>query len=553
MRRWFKKWQTVIIWLVAGSFVVGVAWWSIGSYFGARSANQNTQYSIEQTAGYITKDGSPVQDPSFWVFPWDLDSEYANRLASYGIQNLDIVFNEPMIKTVILNDLLHAKVELYYADKAGLTVSKDEIEEELDKYRTQINNNKPMSDYIKSAYRSVENYLTQVMKPKLETSLTLQKVADAVASVDEDDMKNYFEENQVDLRNRYDKADLRLVSFDNEASATKFVENLMNVGFDVAASSMGLETNDLPGFTRGIFSEPFEEEIFSGESGKVVGPIPMSGSWYVVEVEAATSLRNFDDFLLSDAYNQETEQLKSDKLQEWFTEYTTEENIGLVFNDPILRTWKEIRDATPSNYEKIREKLYSEVFTPESSVSTQAPDTLKSAYVYLLEKMQSSLSQEMTTTDSTETRLNLQARVDQLELERQKIVENLYEQYPSSLEVAKRMFEFHRGDMQIRYNYYSLLYSEIKPYMYGETINYIYNDLINVQAGFLSIAHSDASTELRADAFYNLYDIAKTLNDATSAKGYLESLRELSPEYIDFETALRDLGFEPEATNTQSE
>jgi len=58
--------------------------------------------------------------------------------------------------------------------------------------------------------------------------------------------------------------------------------------------------------------------------------------------------------------------------------------------------------------------------------------------------------------------------------------------------------------------------------------------LINVQAGFLSIAHSDASTELRADAFYNLYDIAKTLNDATSAKGYLESLRELSPEYIDF-------------------
>jgi len=553
MRRWFKKWQTVIIWLVAGSFVVGVAWWSIGSYFGSRSANQNTQYSIEQTAGYITKDGSPVQDPSFWVFPWDLDSEYANRLASYGIQNLDIVFNEPMIKTVILNDLLHAKVELYYADKAGLTVSKDEIEEELDKYRTQINNNKPMSDYIKSAYRSVENYLTQVIKPKLETSLIMRKVADAVASVDEDDMKNYFEENQVDLRNRYDKADLRLVSFDNEASATEFVENLMNVGFDVAASSMGLETNDLPGFTRGIFSEPFEEEIFSGESGKVVGPIPMSGSWYVVEVEAATSLRNFDDFLLSDAYNQETEQLKSDKLQEWFTEYTTEENIGLVFNDPILRAWKEIRDATPSNYEKIRERLYSEVFTPESSVSTQAPDTLKSAYVYLLEKMQSSLSQEMTTTDSTETRLNLQARVDQLELERQKIVENLYEQYPSSLEVAKRMFEFHRGDMQIRYNYYSLLYSEIKPYMYGETINYIYNDLINVQAGFLSIAHSDASTELRADAFYNLYDIAKTLNDATSAKGYLESLRELSPEYIDFETALRDLGFEPEATNTQSE
>lgn len=553
MRRWFKKWQTVIIWLVAGSFVVGVAWWSIGSYFGARSANQSTQYSIEQTAGYITKDGSPVQDPSFWVFPWDLDSEYANRLASYGIQNLDIVFNEPMIKTVILNDLLHVKAELYYADKAGLTVSKDEIDEELDKYRTQINSNKPMSDYIKSAYRSVENYLTQVVKPKLETSLIMQKVADTVASVDEDDMKNYFEENQVDLKNRYDKADLRLVSFDNEASATEFVENLMNVDFDLAASSMGLEVNDLPGFTRGIFSEPFEEEIFSGESGKVVGPIPMSGSWYVVEVEAATSLKNFDDFLLSDAYNQETEQLKSDKLQEWFTEYTAEENIGLVFNDPILRTWKEITDATPSNYEKIREKLYSEIFTPESSVSTQAPDTLKSAYVYLLEKMQSSLSQEMTTTDSTETRLNLQARKDQLDLERQKIVENLYEQYPSSLEVAKRMFEFHRGDMQIRYNYYSLLYSEIKPYMYGEMIDYIYNDLINVQAGFLSIAHSDASTELRADAFYNLYDISKTLNDATSAKGYLESLRELSPEYIDFETALRDLGFEPEATNTQSE
>jgi hypothetical protein len=104
MREWFKKWQKVIVWIIAVSFVAGIAWWSVASYLSGRQ--ESSKISLDQAIGYLTIAGSPIEDSDTWVLPSELDSEYGNLLSNYGISQLDPIFQEPSQKASLLEDLL---------------------------------------------------------------------------------------------------------------------------------------------------------------------------------------------------------------------------------------------------------------------------------------------------------------------------------------------------------------------------------------------------------------------------------------------------------------
>ncbi|HBJ82113.1 MULTISPECIES: peptidyl-prolyl cis-trans isomerase [Pseudothermotoga] len=531
MREWFKKWQKVIVWIIAVSFVAGIAWWSVASYLSGRQ--ESSKISLDQAIGYLTIAGSPIEDSDTWVLPSELDSEYGNLLSNYGISQLDPIFQEPSQKASLLEDLLKNKVILHYAKQNKLTASNKEIEAKLNEYRQQIEKDQSLVQYIKQRYGSVNVYLNAVLKPTLEKSLTQQKVVASVANVDSEEMKKYFEENIDQLRKKYDKVDAKLVSFTDESSANKFINILLEKGFDGAASEMGLSVQDIPNLTRGIFDEKFEKDIFSGATNTTVGPIPLGSSWYVLEVQSATVLTDFENFALSDTYESEKNSLQSQKMQQWYENYTSEKNIELVIADEVYSTWRKVSSvSTPTEYESLREELKEKIFQ-DNSISPQAPDTLKSAYVVLLEKIEESLDQS---DDQSSEKLK------QIMAEKEMLIKDLYEQYPTSLEVASRMYQLDQNNLQVKYNYLSLLYSEIKPYLYPEYIQYLLQSLIEIESGFSSIAlDTNASTEMRASSYYNLYDLSKSLEDATSAKFYLEQLRRIDPNYIDFDAALSEL------------
>ena len=52
MRKWMKKWQGLIIWVVAIAFVVGMIWWSVVEIRNPEVEN----YTIEQAVAYLVKD-----------------------------------------------------------------------------------------------------------------------------------------------------------------------------------------------------------------------------------------------------------------------------------------------------------------------------------------------------------------------------------------------------------------------------------------------------------------------------------------------------------------
>lgn len=532
MREWFKKWQKVIVWIIAVSFIVGIAWWSVATYFSGRTSATNS--SIEQAVGYIKVKGSPVHDASTWVLPAELDSEYGNLLSRYGINTLDPLFQEPQQKASLLAQLLKDKVILHYAKENKLTASKKEIEAKLNEYKKQIEKDQSLSQYFKQQYGSIDAYLTRVLKPAVEKSLTQEKVMNTVAKVDTDEMKKYFEENLNQIREKYDKADVKLVSFTDENQAKAFIGKLIQLDFDSAASTMNLNAMDYPGLTRGIFDEKYENDIFSGATGTVIGPIPLGSSWYVLEVKDATVVKDFNSFALSDGYEKEKNSLQSQKMQEWYDNYVKQNNVELVFANEIYDFWRKVSDtSTSTDLDILQRDLRAKVFSEDGAILPNAPDTLKSAYIVLVEKIQDSISP-----DATETK----DRWQQLQKEKTLLVKNLYEQYPTSLDVARRMYEINQEDTEVKYNYFSLLYSEIKPYLYPEYLQYLIQSIIEVETGFSSIAlDTKASTEMRASAYYNLYDLSKALEDATSARFYLEQLRKIDPNYIDFEAALNEL------------
>lgn len=532
MREWFKKWQKVIVWIIAASFIAGIAWWSVASYLSTRTSSGGS--SIDQAVGYIKINGSSVSDSATWVFPAELDSEYSNLLSRYGINSLDPLFQEPQQKANLLAQLLKEKVIIHYAKQNKLTVTKKEIEAKLNEYKKQIEKDQYLSQYFKQQYGSVDVYLTKILKPSIEKSLTQEKVMNSVAKIDTDEMKKYFEENLDQIKKNYDKVDAKLVSFSDENQAKTFMKKLLELDFDSAASKMNLSVMDYPGLTRGVFDEKYENDIFSGATGTVVGPIALGNSWYVLEVEDATVVKDFNSFTLSDAYETEKNSLQSQKMQEWYDAYVKQNNVELVFANEIYDSWRKISEtSTSTELEQIQQNLRKKIFSEDGIVLPDAPDTLKSAYVVLIEKIQDTLS-----SDAAETKQKWQ----QLQNEKTLLVKNLYEQYPSSLEVARRMYYIDNQNLDVKYNYFSLLYSEIKPYLYPEYLQYLLQSIIEIESGFSSIAlDTKASTEMRASSYYNLYDLSKSLEDATSARFYLEELKKIDPNYIDFEAALNEL------------
>ncbi|MGE0033149.1 MAG: peptidyl-prolyl cis-trans isomerase [Pseudothermotoga sp.] len=524
MRKWFKKWQNVIVWALAVAFVAGIAWWSVAGYISSRAQGTESQTEI---TGYVAVNGQEPNDPIAKVPSAELEFEYANFLANYSVGSLDPLFEEPPQKANLLKELLKERVILMYAKENNLLLTKKEINAKLKEYEDEIKKNQAFLQYVKQRFGSLEVYLDKVLKPSVEKMLTLDKVKSKVAGVGEEEMKKHFEENIEDIRAKYDTANVELAWFENEEEANKFMSLLPNATFDQAASEMDVQITPLNGVKRGWFDKEIDEKIFSATPNSVVGPFKLSESWFVAHVKEATVVRDFASFALSDFYETEKSTLQNSLFEKWYEEYVSSKKLELRITDEILFVWDKISQAaSETELAELEGKLSEKLFLEDGSIAIDAPDTLKSAYVVLVEKIE-----------------DLGGKLDEnLREKKEALVRYLYEQYPSSLYVVRRMYEIDKNNVELKYNYFTLLYSTVKPYIPLVGPQALLQSILEIEAGLASIvSDTSAATELRASACYNLYDLLKELGDATSAKFYLDQLRNLNPNYIDFEVATREL------------
>jgi len=531
MRKWFEKAHGAIIWTIAIAFVVGIVIWSVSSYVSGRSSSKTANYTLSDTVAYLTKDGTALNS-DYWIFPWDVENSYSQALSYYQITEVDPIFEEPMLKASILGDLIKNKEILYYAEVNDITPTKDEIEAELSKQEESINSNEQALNYIKQKYGSVQKYLDTI-KPEIEKYLIISKVREKLGSVSEEEMKNYYIENKESLQNQYDSANVDYVYFTDSSSANEFINQAMQKGFYQAATDASLNVQNVAELKRGMLEKDVEDTIFES-SNTMVGPIPIGTSFFVFNVKDIKTVDTYEKFTLSSGYQEVLSTLQDKKFNEALNEFIENNNVSFEIVDPVYKAWYKVLNNSGKDLIQVYKELNETVFDSNGEIGIDVPVEIKTAFVTLVEKMKSATD---ITTDS-----NYNMVLSDAEKESNMVVENIYSEYPDSFAAVQKMKTLHPERTDVNFRYYTTLYSKLKPYLEYGMLQNVINEFIDLYQGLSNLSEATELTlDMKAEVLYDLYEINKILNDATTASQYLEMLKEATPDYMDYDAAFSEL------------
>lgn len=531
MRKWFEKAHGAIIWTIAIAFVVGIVIWSVSSYVSGRSSSKTANYTLSDTVAYLTKDGTALNS-DYWIFPWDVENSYSQALSYYQITEVDPIFEEPMLKASILGDLIKNKEILYYAEVNGISPTKDEIQTELSKQEESINSNEQALNYIKQKYGSVQKYLDTI-KPEIEKYLIISKVREKLGSVSEEEMKNYYIENKESLQNQYDSANVDYVYFTDSSSANEFINQAMQKGFYQAATDASLNVQNVAELKRGMLEKDVEDTIFES-SNTMVGPIPIGTSFFIFNVKDIKTVDTYEKFTLSSGYQEVLSSLQDKKFNEALNEFIKSNNVAYEIVEPTYKAWYEVLNKSGKDLIQVYKELNEMVFDSNGSISLDVPVEIKTAFVTLVEKMKSATD---ITTDS-----NYNMVLSDAEKESNMVVENIYSEYPDSFAAVQKMKTLHPERTDVNFRYYTTLYSKLKPYLEYGMLQNVINEFIDLYQGLSNLSEATELTlDMKAEVLYDLYEINKILNDATTASQYLEMLKEATPDYMDYDAAFSEL------------
>ncbi len=192
----------------------------------------------------------------------------------------------------VLNSLVIKKIIQLEAKKQKIKVSKDEVQEELNKTIENFGG--------KEAFNSALEYygLTEeVLKEDIEMNLYVSKLLESKVEITEDDMKNYFEENKDSFKQE-EQVKARHILVEDEETA-KEVRKKLDDGedFEELAKKYSTDTGtkekggDLGFFSKGEMVNEFEEVAFALKVGEISQPVKTNYGYHIIKVEERTEAK----------------------------------------------------------------------------------------------------------------------------------------------------------------------------------------------------------------------------------------------------------------------
>lgn len=526
VRKTIKRWQEIFIWIVAIAFVAGIALWALAVNY--TPGEKKVKRTIEETVGYLTINGEPSKDQSYWVFPEEVEQKYGDLLAAYGNPQIDPVVEVPYVKTLIAVDFLNNKTMLYYAKVNDIKADKKKLDEEVKKEMDNIKKDQAKSQQIKAQYGSLSNYEKEFRKNK-EQELIISAVKEKLGAISEDEIKKHYNENKDDIVQKYTKAEVEYATFNSKDEMENFVKLATEKGVTQAASELSVTLSPYT-LQKGTLPEELEKEIFDATSTLV--SLPYNNSFFVFNVKSVQKADTYENFVKTDGYTEVRTELINKKFSDNFKKWKDENKVSFELRDPVYKAWYKALSSENKDLLSVYKEFYEQLFDEKGEVRTDIANEQKAAFLVVADRI----------VESTDTALE-KVKEDVKGFER-KIVSSIYEATKgSSKEILRRMKEYNPENKQIAFDYYSKLYDEIKPYLSIGGAQYVMNQLFEVYQGFADLADS-TSTELniRADSIYKLYDMNKALDEPKVAKQYLTKLKEIKPDYsLDFEKAEKEL------------
>jgi len=420
MRDWFKKWEKVIIWVVAVVFVGGIIWWSIAEYISiGQSTNQRSAAdgtytpSRDEALAVLTKDGTDLKN-DYWVFSNELSTTLQQLMAYYRQMGMDPdeLFEEPYVELNAVRSLIDGKVLSYYADKTNIAPTKAEIEAGLQ----QVIDENITTDEIRQAviarYGSIEAY-KEIIRQPMTTQLTRDKVNIIVSQPTEAQYLEYFEGNLDTLQDSGNQVKGAHILVDTESLAASLLERVKSgeLSFTQAASDFSLDTSnalnggELDWFGKGQMVKEFEDAAFSASAGDLIGPVKTDYGYHIIRIDDKKTLSSFEDFKnQSDLWEKAKETLESENYTKWLADYKAKEKMDYQLNDNVLAIFDQfVKETNESEVATavvaFRSKLEPFIVIPTEGKNAWAQDVdprISALFLKILETENEELQKDIT-------------------------------------------------------------------------------------------------------------------------------------------------------------
>ena len=403
MNKWFVKHEKLISILIVSLFVIGIIWWSIGSYFSMNnggSAAQNEEFTKENSVLVITKDGEDLEYP-YWVMESELSSEYQNRIQQYEQQSgrsIDPVFDSLNIKSSLTNQLYDLKLIMYYSDNNDLTPTKDQVEDrtelEIENYISELKSNQSNWSQLIDRYGS-ENEIRNILNESMagiETQVMIENVRKDVVSVDREDVLAEIEKTFDEIKKEYEEVNAQHILISGEATANR-VKNEIEAGeldFSEAAATFSEDTSNatdsgnLGWFSHGDMVPEFEEAAFNAQVNEIVGPVETQFGYHLIRVQDKKVFENAEDVMNEETIVKEIQnELEETKFDQWLADYKAEENFGRDYYNDVLEYTYTFNNNTEdiNTLENLRTELQDFVFYDDGEVSIDTDTDYMALYI----------------------------------------------------------------------------------------------------------------------------------------------------------------------------
>lgn len=228
-----------------------------------------------------------------------------------------------------LQNMIDKELIRQEAQKAGIKVTADDIEQQLDSIRNTFSSEEEFQQTLAMYNMTVED-----LKKDMETQIQLRKLLEPQVKVTDADIKQYFDSNLEELKEPEQvKASHILVATEDEAKT--ILADLKNgADFATIAQEKSLDTaskengGDLGFFAKGDMEEGFENAAFSLPVGSVSDPVKTESGYHIIKV---TEHKEAHTPTLEEKQEEIREQLVNEQISTlsttWLAEKTSEATI----------------------------------------------------------------------------------------------------------------------------------------------------------------------------------------------------------------------------------
>lgn len=239
----------------------------------------------------------------------------------------------------VLNQLIVNKMIEIDAEKQGIEVSEDELNEELDKYYSMYGGEENFTSFLEMSGFKLEDF-----KDDVKLSLLLDQILEERIEISDEEMKEYFEENKEDFAQEEQVEASHILVEDKETAFE--VINKLNNGADFAELakeySIDEKTKDKGGelgyFGKGEMVKEFEEEVFAMEVNTISKPVETQYGFHVIKKTDHKPYQeaNFED-VKEEVRQAILEQKKDEEYQKWLQEKMEEfKVVNSLSDNPIF-------------------------------------------------------------------------------------------------------------------------------------------------------------------------------------------------------------------------